>query len=256
MAPVLFNLYASLLVERWTARTQRIDGIGVQLKYKHLVKSDPETATEKVTKHRLEWLGHLARMNSQDQSLRLATQALPSWRPSQTVERCDLPGGCMVHWSHNTRAGWHALHREALTRESTRDDQQNVQQPINQVYCQQCMRLFRRESRDTNTCLSGRNQSSNNVELCSVQCAQSGFSVGEDSQFTHVDQIHTKYQSRDIQCPLGVRVAITAAKRQDRTGVCVCERERNLVSLNAFLMNPSMLLELLQVPLSQKEGSS
>ena len=35
MAPVLFNLYACLLVERWTARIQQSDGIGVQLRYKH-----------------------------------------------------------------------------------------------------------------------------------------------------------------------------------------------------------------------------
>ena len=35
LAPVLFNLYACLLAEWWTARIQGIDGIRVQLKYKH-----------------------------------------------------------------------------------------------------------------------------------------------------------------------------------------------------------------------------
>ena len=35
LAPVLFNLYACLLAEQWTARIQQIDGIGVHLKYKH-----------------------------------------------------------------------------------------------------------------------------------------------------------------------------------------------------------------------------
>ena len=35
LTPVLFKVYACVLVERWTARIQRIDGIGVHLKYKH-----------------------------------------------------------------------------------------------------------------------------------------------------------------------------------------------------------------------------
>ena len=35
MAPVLFNLYASLVVERWTARIAKLGGVGVYLRYKH-----------------------------------------------------------------------------------------------------------------------------------------------------------------------------------------------------------------------------
>ena len=35
MAPMLFNLYACVFVERWLARVENPDGIGVSLKYKH-----------------------------------------------------------------------------------------------------------------------------------------------------------------------------------------------------------------------------
>ena len=35
MAPVLFNLYASLVVECWTARIAKLGGVGVYLRYKH-----------------------------------------------------------------------------------------------------------------------------------------------------------------------------------------------------------------------------
>ena len=35
LVPVLFKVYACLLVERWTARIQRIDGIGLHFEYKH-----------------------------------------------------------------------------------------------------------------------------------------------------------------------------------------------------------------------------
>ena len=35
MAPVLFNLYACLVVERWTARIAELEGVGIYLRYKH-----------------------------------------------------------------------------------------------------------------------------------------------------------------------------------------------------------------------------
>ena len=35
MAPVLFNLYACVFVERWLTRAESSDGVGVSLKYKH-----------------------------------------------------------------------------------------------------------------------------------------------------------------------------------------------------------------------------
>ena len=35
MAPVLFNLYACVFVERWLARVENSDGVGLNLKYKH-----------------------------------------------------------------------------------------------------------------------------------------------------------------------------------------------------------------------------
>ena len=35
MAPVLFNLYTSLVVECWTARIAKLGGVGVYLRYKH-----------------------------------------------------------------------------------------------------------------------------------------------------------------------------------------------------------------------------
>ena len=34
MAPVLFNLYTCLLMERWAARVEEHNGVGIQLKYK------------------------------------------------------------------------------------------------------------------------------------------------------------------------------------------------------------------------------
>ena len=35
MAPVLFNLYSSLVVERWAAKMENTEGAGVYLRYKH-----------------------------------------------------------------------------------------------------------------------------------------------------------------------------------------------------------------------------
>ena len=35
MAPVLFNLYSSLVVERWAAKMENVEGAGVYLRYKH-----------------------------------------------------------------------------------------------------------------------------------------------------------------------------------------------------------------------------
>ena len=35
MAPVLFNLYACLVVERWTARVAELKGVGIYLRYKN-----------------------------------------------------------------------------------------------------------------------------------------------------------------------------------------------------------------------------
>ena len=34
MAPVLFNLYTTLLIERWRAKIETVDGVGVTLNYK------------------------------------------------------------------------------------------------------------------------------------------------------------------------------------------------------------------------------
>ena len=35
MAPVLFNLYTCLVVERWLARMEGVRGVGVTVKYKY-----------------------------------------------------------------------------------------------------------------------------------------------------------------------------------------------------------------------------
>ena len=46
MAPALFNLYSCLVVERWTARTESMEGVGVHLRHQADGKTVPEIPTQ------------------------------------------------------------------------------------------------------------------------------------------------------------------------------------------------------------------
>jgi len=113
---------------------------------------DPETVSGKVTKRRLEWLGHLARMPNQ----RIPKMALFGWLPKP-----HPPGGPRKRWRDqirqdlkavgvseedvyeeaSNRAGWRAIYRQGLQDQYRQQEVPTQQQ--SQVHCQVCGRSFR-----------------------------------------------------------------------------------------------------------------
>ena len=127
---------------------------------------DLETTTAKVTKRRLEWLGHVARMPNQH----IPKMALFGWLPEPRP-----PGGPRKRWRNQIRqdlravgvseedwyeeashrAGWRAIYRQGLRDQYSQ--QEVPTQPQNQVHCQECGRSFRREGdRARHKCIAER----------------------------------------------------------------------------------------------------
>ena len=116
---------------------------------------DVDTVTTKLTKRRLEWLGHLARMQDQ----RIPKITLFSWLPQSRP-----PGGPRRRWrdlvkkdikaagiAENTwykdalhREKWHQAYNESITEHQLSQRQQKQNGP-REIQCNECGRCFRRE---------------------------------------------------------------------------------------------------------------
>ena len=143
---------------------------------------DNETATEIITKRRLEWLGHLARMQSQ----RIPKITLFSWLPQRRPQ-----GGPRKRWKDvirkdlsemeikeeewfekatSSRAEWRSTYRQARTN-LPYDQPLLARTTVNlQVQCPQCHRMFRRESgRKRHKCLAER-QKPVSEQVGAAQC--------------------------------------------------------------------------------------
>jgi hypothetical protein len=145
---------------------------------------------EKVTKRHLERRAHLAQMPyPQNHPVQLVASASSTGRPTQTMEACELktlkiPEDAWYKVATASRAGWRATYRQVHAEIASSG--QHREQPMHQVKCPQCQRIFCRESDiKRHKCLIERRK------LVSNSCAMSkkGFSVAEAIQSTHVDQI-------------------------------------------------------------------
>ena len=118
---------------------------------------DEETAADKVKRRRLEWLGHLARMDDD----RLSKSVLFSWLPQprprcgprrrwRDVVRKDLKGievdeAVWYEEARKSRAEWRTTYCTGL--EICRDDQTSQASEVaKEVLCELCSRSFRKES--------------------------------------------------------------------------------------------------------------
>ena len=117
---------------------------------------DIETAATKVAERRLEWLGHLARMQDNRMPKKVLFGWLPRTRPaygprrrwrdlaSHDLKYLDLAG---THWYEAalSRLEWRTLCSDAL--EVAQDQRSRRTTPSQrQVHCRQCQRWFRREA--------------------------------------------------------------------------------------------------------------
>ena len=118
-----------------------------------------ETATSKVKKRRLEWLGHVARMPDHH----IPKACLFGWMPQSRPR-----GGSRLRWRNlikkdlkeikvsedqwyevatTSRSRWRATYTEGLEESQTIITYpRNEEQPQNQFPCEECNRCFRRES--------------------------------------------------------------------------------------------------------------
>ena len=119
---------------------------------------DEETATVKIIKCRLEWLGHLACMADH----RIPKSALFGWLPQvhprcgprrkwKDVIRRDLKNIEMSEskWyeaATTSRAGWKAAYRLGLKNSNDRTATKHLLVAAYEVVCEVCSRKFRRES--------------------------------------------------------------------------------------------------------------
>ena len=136
---------------------------------------DPETVTTKITKRRLEWLGHVARMSNH----RMPKIALFGWLPQtrppggprkrwkdQIRKDLKLLGVSEAKWydeANHSRDEWRAIYREglqaSLNHHQQRQGEEVLTQPQDRVWCQLCQRSFRRESdRKRHKCLEERSK--------------------------------------------------------------------------------------------------
>ena len=149
--------------QQWS---QRITSAEIRQKW-----GDTETATVKVTKRRLEWLGHVARMPH----YRTPKICLFSWMPQPRPR-----GGPRLRWRDlirrdlreisvqedrwydeavTSRAGWRSTYKKGLETLTTTIDQDTQEDPEheNLIECDVCDRTFRRESdKKCHKCISER----------------------------------------------------------------------------------------------------
>ena len=118
---------------------------------------DREMVHEKISKRRLEWLGHLAQMSESWIPKICPFGWLPHPRPQggprrrwKDVIRTDLkalkiPEVAWYEKATTSRAGWRTTYRQACA-ETVTTEQQHKEQAPHQVQCPECQRTFRRES--------------------------------------------------------------------------------------------------------------
>ena len=128
---------------------------------------DTETVSEKVTRRRLEWLGHLARMPDKRTPKISLFSWLPEPRPKggplkrwkdmirKDLKEMHIPEDTWYAKATTSRAEWRDTYRKA--RADTTHREQHRRQADNQVQCPECLRTFRRESdKKRHKCLAER----------------------------------------------------------------------------------------------------
>ena len=154
---------------------------------------DPETAATKVTKRRLEWLGHVARMPDH----RTPKVSLFSWLPQprprggprrrwrdmirKDLKEIKVPEDEWYEAATTSRQRWRATYSEGLERLSASDDHGATEQTTNMIKCDECGRFFRRESdKKRHKCISERQKPvSEQRGPPNAQCAKDGFAAAE-----------------------------------------------------------------------------
>ena len=116
---------------------------------------DSDTISQKVTARRLEWLGHLARMDETRTPQRCLFGWLPGQRPRggprkrwRDVVKADLRKAGIEenHWVYlvnSSRTGWRAAYLDAVEEEQGKPDPHRPTSP--HTSCLKCNRRFRRE---------------------------------------------------------------------------------------------------------------
>ena len=115
---------------------------------------DLEAVTTKVAKRRMEWLGHLVRMSDVRTPKRMLFGWLPKTRPAsgprrrwRDVVRHDLKSLKVseAHWYNAAlhRSGWRDIYEDRL---QAAHHHQQLMPSQEQVQCQECRRMFRREA--------------------------------------------------------------------------------------------------------------
>ena len=156
---------------------QRITSLEIRQRW-----SDPETATVKVMKRRLEWLGHIARMPDHCTPKICLFSWLPQPRPRggpklrwRDVIRKDLRAIKVSEekWYDEasvSRSRWQNTYKGGLKSLTASDNAEAQEHAVNQIKCDECNRTFRRESdRKRHKCISER-QKPVSEQRGAVQC--------------------------------------------------------------------------------------
>ena len=158
---------------------QRITSSEIRRKW-----GDSDTATLKVKKRRLEWLGHVARMPD----YRIPKICLFSWMPQprprggprlrwrdlirKDLKEIKVPEESWYDVATTSRSRWRVTYMDGLEEFSTTNEScaRFVERPPDNYLCEQCNRSFRRESdRKRHKCLSER-QKPVSLQRGAVQC--------------------------------------------------------------------------------------
>ena len=164
---------------------------------------DIETVSEKVTRRRLDWLGHLARMPDKRTPKINLFSWLPEPRPQggplkrwkdmirKDLKEMHIPEDTWYAKATTSGAEWRDTYRKARADNTHRE--QHRKQADNQVQCPECSRTFRRESdKKRHKCLAER-QKPVSEQRGALQCpackklfrSHGGFTVHTCSQCDH-----------------------------------------------------------------------
>ena len=119
---------------------------------------DTETIEVKITKQRLEWLGHIARMSDHCMPKKALFGWLPQTRPQggprkrwrdqirMDLKAVDVPESEWYDEATLSRGGWRATYRDGLQTHQDSQPRRQDGEPTREVRCHTCARSFRRES--------------------------------------------------------------------------------------------------------------